>query len=102
MNKFETLVSESAIAVLVAGTPTLDRFVFLPLDRPTDDVVTAAAKCGLVFVGCVGIGKDFVPRSAFALELPPEAETIIADAFVALCECAITRVEKARWLLNQN
>jgi hypothetical protein len=98
VNKFEELVSESAIAVIVAGTPALDRFVFLPLDAPTDDAATAAAKCGLIFVGCVGIGKDFVPRSAFALDLSVESVNAIAEGFVALCERAIAHVEGTRWL----
>jgi len=98
MNKFEELVSESAIAVIVAGTPALDLFVFLPLDAPTDDAATAAAKCGLVFVGCVGIGKDLAPRSAFALELSVESVNVIAEGFLALCERAMSHVDGTRWL----
>lgn len=100
MNKFEELVSESAIAVVVAGSPALDRFMFLPLDAPTDDAATTAAKCGLQFVGVITLDKQFAPRSAFALELTLDATTIIADAFVALCERAITHVEGTRWLQN--
>jgi hypothetical protein len=98
VNKFEALVSESAIAVIVAGSPTLDRFMFLPLDSPTDDAATAAAKCGLVFVGCVGLGKDFVPRSAFALELSLESINAIAEGFITLCERAIVHLDGTRWL----
>ena len=84
MTTFEKLVSESAIAVLVAGNASLDQFIFLPLDMPTDAAVTAAAKDGFRFVGVVGLDKQFAPQSAFAIELPPETLSDIGDQFIAL------------------
>jgi hypothetical protein len=101
MNKFDTLVSESGFAVLIAGTPALDSFVFLPLDAPTDDAVTAAARAGHTFVGVVGVvvrDKQFVPRSELAVELPVDAQEKIVDSFCALFERAIKHIEGTLWL----
>lgn len=99
-DKFSKLVSESTLAVLIAASPTRDRFMFLPLDAPTDEAVTAAAKCGFQFVGVVGLDQQCVPRTALAVELSAESERVLVDAFVALFERAVKHVEGALWLKN--
>ncbi|MCU1301521.1 MAG: hypothetical protein JWQ87_1805 [Candidatus Sulfotelmatobacter sp.] len=101
MNKFEQLVSESTMAVAVAGTAALDRFELLLLDGPNADAVAAAEKCGLQFVGVLTLDKHFSPRTAFALELPLEAEKTIAADFLAIFERVISQMEQTHWLQTQ-
>jgi hypothetical protein len=101
MNRFELLVSESQIAVVLAGIPSLGRFQLLPINDSTDDAVEIASRSGFQFLGCVGLtisnGK-FVPRMEFTVELTNEHLKLIADQFFLLVERAIVRVENASWL----
>jgi len=95
MTKLEDLVSKSTIAVAIVGTPEPDRFSFLPLD---DDAVAEATKSGLLYVGALGLDRTLAPCSAFAIELPESSVKTIAEAFVVLCERAMSHVEETLWL----
>jgi hypothetical protein len=105
MDKFSQIVSESAFAVVIAGTLALDRFELLLLDGPTaDDAVAAAARRGLQFVGVIGVSVvdgQFVPRTAFAVEVTPKTEKTIAVEFVALFARVIRQAEQNHWLQTQ-
>lgn len=94
MTKFETLVSQSSLAVILAGTPQFDRFILLPLGAPSDDAVVAAQECGLRFMGVLTLDKQFVPRTALAEELPEESMSAIADAFIGFCQRALATAEE--------
>jgi hypothetical protein len=99
-NKFTKLISESNLAVMIAGLPALNRFELFPLTDESDDAVTLAARHNLQFIGVVGLDKHFFPRSAFAVELSSDQQQYIADQFVELVERTIARVEgtDAAWL----
>ena len=58
MDKFTKLVSESQIAVCIAGIPALGRFELPPLDGP-DDAAVIAARHGLQFLGVVALDSQF-------------------------------------------
>lgn len=66
MNKFEKVVSESQIEVVIAGTSTFDHFEFLPLDAENDNAFVSAAQCGLQLVGVLTLDKQWVPPIAFS------------------------------------
>jgi hypothetical protein len=97
MDKFTKLVSESQIAVVVAGLPAFNRFELLSLDAPGDDAAAVAARQGLQFLGVISLDRHFKPRTEFAVELSSDQLKFIADQFVLLIERAVCRVENMGW-----
>jgi hypothetical protein len=98
MNKFEKLVSEAEVALVIAGLPAFNRFELLSLDNTGDDAAVIAAKHGLTFCGVITLNRQFQPRVAFAVELTVEQQKFVADLFGSLMERAVTRVENPSWL----
>ncbi len=99
LDKFETLVSQSQVALAIFRAPVPGSFMLCDISASTDPIADLVARDG--FVGLIGL-VGLKPRTAFAVELTSSEFSAIHASFISLFERALISAESSLTGLNED